>query len=399
MSVGDRARLGWISTTVFSTPDKVRLAITPATALGWTAAQVLASGRSRRARPRVGRSASSRSGSSLVLGAVLLWRSRRENMVRNLGIALIAVAVCGPAAWPWYLTWGLVLLAACPGSSSRERSRWRCSRARSSSRPTGSWPSRSGRRPCSWSCTSWRGGTASRGRGRGWRRAAAACGAGARRVLMVTQTEVPRSRAPQRRSGPRRAGGPGRRGRRRARVAYGGVVLDRADRPQPVARRGRDRRDREPARFGVLARGRARRREHARLLRAAPRADRLVRRRRARDPPAVGARSCRRRRRGQPARPPAVRPARGARRRAAGRGQPPAGVLGSGRTRVRGDGGARGGIVRRVRGVARGTAWFLGRLRRAHDAVGVRQLRGDLRRCPRSCLRSRCIDGMPGAGR
>jgi hypothetical protein len=36
-------------------------------------------------------------------------------VVRNLGIALIAVAVCGPAAWPWYLTWGLVLLAACPG--------------------------------------------------------------------------------------------------------------------------------------------------------------------------------------------------------------------------------------------------------------------------------------------
>jgi hypothetical protein len=45
---------------------------------------------------------------------VLLWRSRRDSMVRNLGIALIAVAVCGPAAWPWYLTWGLVLLGACP---------------------------------------------------------------------------------------------------------------------------------------------------------------------------------------------------------------------------------------------------------------------------------------------
>jgi hypothetical protein len=25
------------------------------------------------------------------------------------------VAVCGPAAWPWYETWGLLLLAACPG--------------------------------------------------------------------------------------------------------------------------------------------------------------------------------------------------------------------------------------------------------------------------------------------
>ncbi|HEY4825819.1 MAG TPA: hypothetical protein VIH85_03600, partial [Solirubrobacteraceae bacterium] len=41
--------------------------------------------------------------------------------VRNLGIALIAVAVCGPAAWPWYLSWGLVLLAACPGI---QESRW-----------------------------------------------------------------------------------------------------------------------------------------------------------------------------------------------------------------------------------------------------------------------------------
>ena len=103
--------LGWVSTTVFSTPDKVRLAITPATALGWTIAQVV---------PVSARGLESAFGAiafglSLVLGAVLLWRSRRENMVRNLGIALIAVAVCGPAAWPWYLTWGLVLLAACPG--------------------------------------------------------------------------------------------------------------------------------------------------------------------------------------------------------------------------------------------------------------------------------------------
>jgi Glycosyltransferase family 87 len=103
--------LGWISTTVFSTPDKVRLAITPATALGWTVAQVVPVG-ARGLESALGVVAF---GLSIVLGVVLLWRSRRENMVRNLGIALIAVAVCGPAAWPWYLTWGLVLLAACPG--------------------------------------------------------------------------------------------------------------------------------------------------------------------------------------------------------------------------------------------------------------------------------------------
>jgi hypothetical protein len=103
--------LGWISTSVFSTPDKVRLAITPATALGWTAAQLIPIG-ARGLESALGVVAF---GLSCALGAVLLWRTRRGNMVRNLGIALIAVAICGPAAWPWYLTWGLVLLAACPG--------------------------------------------------------------------------------------------------------------------------------------------------------------------------------------------------------------------------------------------------------------------------------------------
>jgi alpha-1,6-mannosyltransferase len=103
--------LGWISSGVFSTPEKVRLAITPATALGWTVAQVVPIG-AHGLESALGVVAF---GLSLVLGAVLLWRSRRGDMVRNLGIALIAVAICGPAAWPWYLTWGLVLLAACPG--------------------------------------------------------------------------------------------------------------------------------------------------------------------------------------------------------------------------------------------------------------------------------------------
>ena len=111
VSVVSGLGLGWVSTTVFSTPDKVRLAITPATAVGWTVAQVVPVG-ARGLESALGVVAF---GLSLVLGIMLLWRSRRENVVRNLGIALIAVAVCGPAAWPWYLTWGLVLLAACPG--------------------------------------------------------------------------------------------------------------------------------------------------------------------------------------------------------------------------------------------------------------------------------------------
>ena len=36
-------------------------------------------------------------------------------MVRNLGLLLLAAALTGPAAWPWYLSWGVVIVAACPG--------------------------------------------------------------------------------------------------------------------------------------------------------------------------------------------------------------------------------------------------------------------------------------------
>jgi hypothetical protein len=109
VSVVSGLGLGWISSAVFSTPAKVRLAITPATALGWTIAQVAPVG----ARGLESALAVVAFGLSVALGLALLWRVRRETLVRYLGIALVAVAVAGPAAWPWYLTWGLVLLACC----------------------------------------------------------------------------------------------------------------------------------------------------------------------------------------------------------------------------------------------------------------------------------------------
>jgi alpha-1,6-mannosyltransferase len=111
---------GWISSSVFSTPEKVRLAITPATALGWTVAQIVPVG-ARGLESALGVIAFA---VSLLFGLILLWRTRPQNMVRYLGFALIAVAVCGPAAWPWYLTWGFVLLAACPGIQSSRTLAW-----------------------------------------------------------------------------------------------------------------------------------------------------------------------------------------------------------------------------------------------------------------------------------
>jgi alpha-1,6-mannosyltransferase len=107
----------WLTTTVFSTPQKVRIAITPATAVGYTVASVLHD---------LGATASARSLESAFgalagaltvgLAALLLWRVRRETLVRYLGIVLLAAAIGGPAAWPWYLIWGFALLAACPGA-------------------------------------------------------------------------------------------------------------------------------------------------------------------------------------------------------------------------------------------------------------------------------------------
>jgi hypothetical protein len=107
--------LGWVSGSVFSTPGRVQLAITPATAVGWTAAHLLrGAGVLVHYRSLEYTLSKVTFALSALLALVLLWRVRRENMVRYLGVVLIASAIGGPAAWPWYLTWGLALLACVP---------------------------------------------------------------------------------------------------------------------------------------------------------------------------------------------------------------------------------------------------------------------------------------------
>ena len=106
----------WLTTSVFSTPAKVHLAITPATALGWTAASLLRD---------IGIGANTRgvedalgvaSAALVAAGALaLLWRVRVRTLVPYLGTVLLLAAAGGPAAWPWYLTWGLVLVAGVGG--------------------------------------------------------------------------------------------------------------------------------------------------------------------------------------------------------------------------------------------------------------------------------------------
>jgi hypothetical protein len=107
----------WLSGSVFSAPAKVHLAITPATGLGWTVASLLgdlgvAVGH------RTLESAFGAVAAALTVGAglVLLYRTRIATLVALLGTFLFVAAAGGPATWPWYFTWGLVLLAACPGA-------------------------------------------------------------------------------------------------------------------------------------------------------------------------------------------------------------------------------------------------------------------------------------------
>lgn len=108
--------LSWLTTSLFSTPAKVHLAITPSTAVGYTVAALL-----RDAGVSVGfHSVESALGTvtvaiTAVLGAVLLYRTRIPKLALYLGWLLLFAAAGGPAAWPWYFTWGLALLAGCPG--------------------------------------------------------------------------------------------------------------------------------------------------------------------------------------------------------------------------------------------------------------------------------------------
>jgi alpha-1,6-mannosyltransferase len=50
--------------------------------------------------------------SAVIFTLWLLWRSGHRGWVRSLGLALLLFVVLGPVVQPWYLAWGLVVLAA-----------------------------------------------------------------------------------------------------------------------------------------------------------------------------------------------------------------------------------------------------------------------------------------------
>ena len=111
----------WLTTGVFSSPTRLRLALTPSTGLGYTVASVLHDlGLSAHARPIESGLAVVAALLVVALALALLVRTSRRTLVRDIAIVMLAAALGGPAAWPWYLIWGLALLAAWPAAQ-----RWR----------------------------------------------------------------------------------------------------------------------------------------------------------------------------------------------------------------------------------------------------------------------------------
>lgn len=114
VSVASGLGLSWVSGGVLSTPGKVHLAITPVTAAGWSVASLL---------HLLGIAADAHAIESAfgvvalamtaLLGLALLRRARYANIVPALGALLLVLVFVGPATWPWYLTWGLALIACC----------------------------------------------------------------------------------------------------------------------------------------------------------------------------------------------------------------------------------------------------------------------------------------------
>jgi hypothetical protein len=101
---------GWVANIGAS--DQVRMWLSPTTAVGMTVARVSRLlGLGEHAAGEVGFVRRVGTAATFLVVAWLLATWRRRSVARNVGLSLVAIAVLAPTMQPWYLLWGLVVLA------------------------------------------------------------------------------------------------------------------------------------------------------------------------------------------------------------------------------------------------------------------------------------------------
>ncbi len=110
----------WLEPTNLRIPAELRIDATPTVSLGVAISRVLAVVHIHAA--QAGTVTVVQSVGGVLAAAAAVWlavRFRSDNLVRVLAVLLLVVVLAGPTLWPWYLTWGLVLLAATRSQRSR----------------------------------------------------------------------------------------------------------------------------------------------------------------------------------------------------------------------------------------------------------------------------------------
>ena len=110
----------WVGPTALRIPTELRVLSTPSVSLGSAAYSLLHPLGLPVTRSAVVTVAQDVVAVAAVAAVVwLLFTVGRHEVVRSLGLALVLIVVGSPTVWPWYLMWGLVLLAATTAQRSR----------------------------------------------------------------------------------------------------------------------------------------------------------------------------------------------------------------------------------------------------------------------------------------
>jgi alpha-1,6-mannosyltransferase len=110
----------WLGPTALHVPTELRVLATPAVSLG-VFFHAIAHGIGVPVSQSVVVSATQLVCGLLVVAGTLwlVWNAHRLDVVRAIGLALVLIVVGSPTLWPWYLTWGVTLLAATTAQRSR----------------------------------------------------------------------------------------------------------------------------------------------------------------------------------------------------------------------------------------------------------------------------------------